>query len=153
MNELILQHAVFILQHDGELNAENGLTAALIYQDARIEMIGQLSKDLQLAGLVINLNLPESDETPFRMVENTQPFTLPRSKPTYETAVLQWQADGGLFVRPGLWPAYLAHLARGIQAEIDAFNLLNNVPVDDRALFSDIPLNVGSGPDIARPGN
>ncbi|MFN8379135.1 MAG: hypothetical protein U0452_10740 [Anaerolineae bacterium] len=142
MIESILKHAVFILQQDGELTSENGLVPTLVYQDERIEMIGHLSKDMQLAGLVINLNLPESGETPFRMVENIKPFTLPRSQPTYETAVLQWQAEGGLFVRPGLWPTYLEHLARTIQAEIDAFNLLNNVPIDDSALFADIPLNL-----------
>lgn len=145
MIEAILKHALFILQQDGELEAENGLTPALVYQDERIEMIGQLTQDLQVASLVINLNLPESSEAPFRMVENTKPFTLPHSQPSYETAVLQWQADGGVFLRPGLWPAYLAHLARTIQAEIEAFNLLNNVPVDDRALFGDIPLNVSQG--------
>lgn len=142
MIELILQHAVFILQQDGELNAENGLVPSLVFQDERIELIGQPGKDMQLASLVINLNLPEHGETPYRMIENTKPFTLSRSQPTYETAVLQWHADGGVFLRPGLWSTYLAQLARTIQAEIDAFNLLNNVPVDDSALFSDIPLNV-----------
>jgi hypothetical protein len=143
MIESILKHAVFILQQDGELSAENGLTPRLVYQDERIEMIGTLSPEMQLAGLVLNLNLPESGETPFRMIENTRPFTLPRSEPTYETSVLQWQAEGAVFLRPGLWTTYLAHLARQIQAEIDSFNLLNQVPIDDSSLFSDIPLNLG----------
>lgn len=142
MIEAIVKDAIFILQQDGELNAEHALTPSLVYQDDRVEMIGQLSQDMQLAGLVINLNLGETGETPYRMIEITRPFTLPRSQPTYETAVLQWHAEGALFLRPGLWPAYLAQLARTIQAEIDAFNLLNNVPIDDRALFADVPLNV-----------
>lgn len=141
MNETILKHAAFILQQDGQLNAEPGLAPHLVFQDERIEMIGQLSPDMQLTGLIINLNLDAQDEAHFRMVENFRPFTLPQSQSTYETSVLQWQASGGLFERPGLWPAYLAHLARKIQAEIDAFNLLNSVPVNDTVLFADIPLN------------
>jgi hypothetical protein len=76
------------------------------------------------------------------MIENTRPFALPRTEPTYETAVLQWHADGALFMRPGLWTTYLAFLAQRIQAEIEAFNLLNNVPVDDSGLFADIPLSI-----------
>jgi hypothetical protein len=142
MIETILKHAVFILQQDGEMNAEPGTPPTLVFQDERIEMIGQLSAEMQLAGLVINLNLPETGNTPFRMVENSRPFALPSTQPTYETAVLQWHADGAVFVRPGLWTTYLAYLARRIQAEIEAFYLLNNVPVDDGSLFSDIPLSI-----------
>ena len=43
--EKLLEQAVFILQQDGELNVEGGLTPSLIYQDDRIEMIGQLSQE------------------------------------------------------------------------------------------------------------
>lgn len=140
MLEQILKDITFILQHDGELNLEAALAPQVIYEDDRIEIIGQLTgQDMQLAGVVISLHLSKRGE-PSRMVENTQPFALPRHT-TYETIVLQWTADGGVFMRPGLWTTYLEHLVRKIQGEINAFNLLNSVPVDDTALFGDIPLN------------
>ena len=141
MIEEILQHALLILQQDGELSTENGLTPSLIYQDDRIELIGQLSPELKMMSIVLNLNLDPGSEARFRMIENTRPFTLPRSEPAYNTAVLQWHAEGGLFIRPGLWSTYLGHLARQIKSELEAFAMLNNVPVDDSALFADIPLN------------
>ncbi|HYO89430.1 MAG TPA: hypothetical protein VER79_12325 [Candidatus Limnocylindrales bacterium] len=145
MIESLLQLAAFILKQDGELSGDPQTSLQIVYRDDRIEMIGSLTPpEMQLTGLVVNLNLQGKDEARFRMVENSRPFSIPKTAPSYNTVVMQWDTGGGLFLRSGLWQTYLEHLAHKIQAEIEAFNLLNQVPVNDSDLFADIPLNVAS---------
>jgi hypothetical protein len=145
MIESILQSAAYILKQDGELSGDPNTSLQIVYRDDRIEMIGLLRPpEMQLNGLIINLNLDGKTEARFRMVENSRPFSIPKTTPTYETVVLQWDSGGGQFLRAGLWQTYLDHLCDKIQAEIEAFNLLNGVPVNDHDLFGDIPLNKAS---------
>jgi hypothetical protein len=149
MAQDIFSVAAFILQIDGKLNAGNPLALESEFHDDRIEIVGAVSpQNGQLSALFINLNLPFEGDFVSGIDETATPFALPRPH-TYETPVLQWANGEVRFIRPGLWQAYLLHLAAQIRRRIDALNLLNGVPVDDGPLFADTPL--GHPGSVARP--
>lgn len=141
--EQLYEQLVFILQVNGEIEVENPIRIETVYRDERIEITGVIDPSSRsIAAVYVNINLPSSDTTRKGVFDqHPPPFTLPRSEPQYETQVFQWNEGTVYFYRPGLWTAYIGHLVRDIQAEIEGLKLMNGVPVDDTALFDDVPLN------------
>ncbi|MBW4438630.1 MAG: hypothetical protein KME04_15925 [Pleurocapsa minor GSE-CHR-MK-17-07R] len=149
MAQDIFSVAAFILQIEGKMNAGNPLALETEFHDDRVEIVGAINPQSgQLSALFINLNLPYEGDFVSGIDESTTPFALPRPH-TYETPVLQWAGGQVRFIRPGIWQAYLLHLAEQMKKRIESLNLLNGVPVDDTMLFGDIPL--GLPPEVLRP--
>lgn len=145
MDNDILTLARFILTQQGEMQIENPLTLEAVYRDERIEVAGLINPQTrEFEAVYININLPSHRDAKPGMIEYTAPFTIPKSESIYETPVYQWRQGKVYFHRNGLWEAYLAQIVREIRGKIEALNLLNGVPIDDSALFSDIPLNMPS---------
>ena len=145
MDNNIFALAAFILTQEGEIQIENPITLEAVYRDERVEIAGLINPQTrEFEAVYININLPSPAEAKPGMIEYTSPFTIPKSEPLYETPVYQWRQEKVYFQRRGLWEAYLAHLSRKIRQEIEVLTLLNDVPIDDSALFSDIPLNMSS---------
>jgi hypothetical protein len=145
MDNDILTLARFILTQQGEMQIENPLTLEAVYRDERVEVAGLINPQTrEFEAVYININLPSHVDAKPGMIEYTAPFTIPKSEPVYETPVYQWRQGNVYFQRHGLWEAYLAYIAREIRGEIEALKLVNGVPIDDSALFSDIPLNMPS---------
>jgi hypothetical protein len=145
MNDDVFSLATFILTQEGEIQIENPLTLEAVYRDERIEIAGLINPQTrEFEAVYISINLPSVQDTRPGMIEYTAPFTIPKAEPFYETPVYQWRQGNVHFHRHGLWEGYLSHLTRKIRSEIEVLNMLNGVPVDDSALFSDIPLNMPS---------
>lgn len=145
MNDDVFPLATFILTQEGEIQLENPLTLEVVYRDERIEIAGLIHPQTrEFEAVYISINLPSVQDARPGTIEYTAPFTIPKAEPFYETPVYQWRQDNVHFHRHGLWETYLSHLAGKIRSEIEALKLLNGVPVDDSALFSDIPLNAPS---------
>jgi hypothetical protein len=137
--------AVYILTQEGEMQAANPLTLEAIFRDERIEISGLINPQTrEFEAIYISINLPSHPDAKPGMIEYTAPFTIPISHPVYETSVYQWRQGKLYFQRHGLWETYLDHIATDIRRKVEALNLLNGIPVDDSALFSDIPLNLPS---------
>lgn len=136
----VFSTAAYILQNEGELAPESPLALQSAYADDRIELVASISPASgQIIALFINLNLPFEGEYVSGVTGSDTPFALPRPL-TFETPVYQWAGGEVSLHRPGLWETYLQHLARGIEARVQALNMLNGVPVDDSGLFGDVPL-------------
>ena len=145
MNDDVLPLTTFILTQEGEIQLENPLTLEAVYRDERIEIAGLINPQTrEFEAVYISINLPSVQDTKPGAIEYTAPFTIPKAEPFYETPVYQWRQGNVDFHRRGLWETYLSHLARKIRGEIEVLKMLNGVPVDDGALFSDIPLNAPS---------
>ena len=137
--------ATYILTQEGEMQAENPLTLEAVFRDERIEVSGLINPQTREFEVVyININLPSHPDAKPGMFEYVAPFTIPKAHPVYETPVYQWRQGKVYFQRRGLWETYLEQLAISIRSKVEALNLLNGIPVDDGALFSDVPLNLPS---------
>lgn len=145
MNDDVFPLATFILTQQGQIQIENPLTLEAVYRDERIEIAGLINPQTrEFEAVYISINLPAVQDTKPGVIEYTAPFTIPKAEPFYETSVYQWRQDNVHFHCQGLWQTYLAYVAQKIRLEIESLKLLHGVPIDDSALFSDIPLNTPS---------
>jgi hypothetical protein len=140
MTRDIFNTAAFILNRKGEIEFDNPLGIETAFRDDRIEIYAQVrpqTGDLQV--LYINLNLPFEGRFVNGLLTNDAPFTIPGGQ-TYELPVFQWAGGKATYYRPGLWETYLARIAEQMERDMQTLQLLNNVPIDDSALFGDVPL-------------
>jgi hypothetical protein len=133
-----------ILNLMGEIEQTNPLTLEKHYENERIIVRGDLTKNQELTQIHIELRKPSevlatpSADVPFRLPPRRIKDILTRERwSTTTVAILQRMGQTVVYhyYRPGRWTHYILGLAAEIVTNSEKFWELNGDPIDDDDLF------------------
>jgi hypothetical protein len=147
MDDLYEPIALILINY-GVITSLNPIRVASVYEDDKIRLTGLIDSESprRFVRFIVHLKMSTGEPDQERVITDSLLSDLPVTSSKNETLVYSADVAYGdfsgytlvEFIRPGRWINYIKAMRARIQTQADYEKSVNNTPIDDSALFSDL---------------